>query len=105
MEVHMSRQLDVQQEIRESTRRDTLIKAIEFGIVGALESQGMTFRGFSIKYRDFDCFMVVKAKVDDRWMIAYVASDSIMNCLLKSYQEARSETLSWSKDKYQPSDA
>lgn len=99
----MSRQLDVQREVRESAKRDTLVKAIEFGLVGALESQGMTFRGFSIKYRSFDCFMVVKAQVDDRWLVAYVASDTIMNVLLKSYEEARSETLRWSKDKYQPS--
>lgn len=101
----MTRQLDVQQELRETARRDTLVKAIEFGIAGALESQGMTFRGFSITYRDFDCFMVVRARVDDRWLVAYVASDTIMNCLLRSYQDARSETLSWCKDKYQPSGA
>lgn len=99
----MSRQLDLARETKERERRDTLVKAIEYGLVGALQSQGMTFRGFSIRYRDFDCFMVVKAEIDERWLVAYVATDSIMNCLLKSYQEARSETLHWARDKYQPS--
>lgn len=100
----MSRQLDVQREQKEATRRDALVRALEFGIVGALQTHGIQLRGITIKYGDFDCLLTVKVTMNDVWMVAFVSSDSMMNCLLRLDAIAARQELKWSKDKYQPSE-
>lgn len=99
----MSRQLELKKEVRESARRLELVKALEYGIVGALEAQGITMVGFAIKYDDFNCLLTLKADIDDIRSIAFVGSDSIVNCILKSYQEARNGGLRWRPDRYHTS--
>lgn len=99
----MTRQLEVKKEERETARRVELVKALEFGIVGALESQGITMVGFAIKYDDFNCLLTLKAYINDVRSIAFVGSDSMTNCILKTYQEARNARLRWRPDQYHTS--
>jgi len=101
----MSRQLDIQQEERETARRNELIKVMEFGLAGVLETQGMEFRGFAITYDPFSCLMVVKTELEGNRKVAFVYSDTMVNCLLKGYRMACSHALKWGPDKYYPSDA
>ena len=101
----MTRQLDIEVEQRETSRRDTLIKALEYGIVGALQGQGIELSGLAFRYGEFSCFLTVKAVVDERGIVAFVASDTLMNCILRCQQEASHGTLKWSKDKWYKSDA
>lgn len=96
----MSRQLDIEVEARETARRDALVKALEFGIVGSLESQGIELLGIAIKYDAFNCLMTVKAFLGGKKQVAFVGSDSIMNCFLKLYSAARNDALKWRVDKY-----
>ena len=96
----MSRQPDIKTEEREAKRQTALVKALEFGIVGALEFQGIELVGFSINYDEFNCLLTVRAIVAGKRKVAFVGSDSIMNCLLKFDSEARRMTLSWRLDKY-----
>lgn len=97
----MSRQLELKREIRETARRDALVKALEYGIAGALESQGITLLGLAIRYGDFDCLLTLKGESENQRSVAFIGSDSIMNCILKTYQAARSGTLRWKPDQYQ----
>lgn len=99
----MTRQLEIKKEARETARRLELVKALEFGIVGALESQGITMVGFAIKYDDFNCLLILKADIDDIRSIAFIGSDSIVNCILKTYQVARNGGLRWRPDQYHTS--
>lgn len=97
----MTRQLDLKRELRETARRDTLVRALEFGIVGALANQGWETRGFGIKYHDLDCLLTIRVERDGKWFRAFVGSDTIMNCFIKAERQALANTLSWARDKYQ----
>lgn len=98
----MTRQLEQKQEQRDTARRDALVRTLEFGLVGALEGQGMTFLGFNMKYQDFSCLLTLKAIVEDTHSVSFVGSDTMVNCLLKAELEARHHRLRWKADKYQP---
>ena len=96
----MSRQLDLKQEERETARRTALIKALEFGLPGALENQGISLLGFAVKYDAFHCLMTIKADVGGVRSVAFVGSDTIMNCFLRAQAEAQDNALQWRPDKY-----
>jgi hypothetical protein len=100
MEALMSRQADLKQEVRETAKRDALVRALEFGIAGALEYQGAELLGFSIRYDSFNCLMTIKAIVDGVHSVAFVGSDTMMNCILKADSEARRHSLHFRQDKY-----
>lgn len=96
----MSRQLDLKQEVRESARQDALIRAVEYGIVGALEHQGIVLKGFSIKYQSHDCLMTIKGQRGDKHSVAFLSADTIMNVLLQAYSAASNQALRWRPDQY-----
>lgn len=100
----MSRQLDAKIEQRETVRRDELVKGLEFGIVGALEAQGMQLLGLSITYDLFSCRCVVKAEAENRRLVAFVSSDTLMNVLLQVFRMANNYALKWGTDKYYSSE-
>lgn len=96
----MSRQLDIEREVRETAKRDALVRALEFGLVGALETQGIQLLGIAFRYDAFNCLMTVKGYVQDTRSVAFVGSDSFINCILKADSEARRGTLRWRPDRY-----
>lgn len=99
----MSRQADLAMELRETKRRDALVKALDYGIVGALESQGVELLGLSLKYDAFNCLLTVRADVGGIRSVCFIGSDSIMNCFLKLESEAARHTLKWKEDRYHSS--
>ncbi len=101
----MSRQLDVKRELRETAKRDQLVLALEFGIVGAIEAQGMELLGLALTYNAFECKCVVKAIAEERRVVAFVSSDTLMNVLLQVFRLANNQALRWGADKYYTSDA
>ncbi len=96
----MSRQNDVDGEEREKARRIALVKAVEFNLVDALYNQGATLRGFAIRYDEFSCLMTLKVDINGVRFVAFVGSDTIMNCILKADAEAAGNRLRWKADKY-----
>lgn len=96
----MSRQLEVEIERRESKKRDALVKALEFGLVGALEAQGIMLLGLALKFDGYDCLMTVKADVGGVRRVAFVGSDTIINCILKAEGAALNGGLRWRDDQY-----
>lgn len=100
----MSRQLEQKVEERETAKRDQLVKVLDYGLVGALESQGIELLGFAFKYDAWNCLMTIKATVSDTRSVAFVGSDTLINCILKAHSEARNSRLKWRADKYQSSD-
>lgn len=99
----MSRQLELQQEKQETAKRNALIKALDFGIVGALETQGIQLLGLAIKHDAFNCLLTVKADVGGVRSVCFIGSDSIINCFLKLESEAIRNELRWRADKYHSS--
>jgi len=96
----MTRQLDVQREQRETARRDTLVRALEFGIAGALAHQGATLLGFALKYSEFDQLLTLKADFEGKAHVSFVSSDTMMNCFIKAERQALGNNLDWRPDKY-----
>ena len=96
----MSRQLDLEQEVRAAKRRDALVRALDYGIVGALESQGIELLGLSIRHRAFNCLLTIRADVGGDRQVAFVGSDSIINCFLKAESDASQGSLHWTIDKF-----
>lgn len=96
----MTRQADIKIEERETARRDQLVKVLEYGLVGALEAQGIELLGFAFKYDAFNCLMTIKAELGGTKNVAFIGSDSVINCFLKAYSEARNSRLRWRVDKY-----
>lgn len=96
----MTRQLEVEKEKREAARRDALIMSLEFGIVGALENQGIELLGLAFKFDAFNCLMTIKAVIGSDRQVCFIGSDSMINCILKAQTEASHNTLAWRADKY-----
>lgn len=96
----MSRQLDLKAELRETAKRDALVKALEFGLVGALENQGIDLLGFAFKYDAWNCLMTIKAEVGGFRQICFVGSDTVINCILKASADASNSRLKWRRDKF-----
>lgn len=96
----MSRQLEQQTEERTAKRSQAVVNALDYGIGGALESQGIELIGFAVKYDAFNCLITVKADIGGDRSVCFVGSDTIANCLLKVVSDARRDALNWRKDKY-----
>lgn len=96
----MTRQLEAKKEQRETARLNALAKALDYGLAGALEAQGIILIGFAIKYDAFNCLMTIRAEFGGVRNVAFVGSDNIINCILKAQSEARGDRLKWRVDKY-----
>lgn len=96
----MSRQLDLKKEERERGKRDALVAALEYGLVGALQNQGIEMLGWAVKYDAFNCLMTIKSDIAGKRQVCFVGSDSVINCILKAYSEASRASLVWRPDKY-----
>lgn len=96
----MTRQGDAKAEEREGRRRLELVKALEYGLADAIQSQGGVLLGLSIKYGEFDCLLTIRADFEGKRFISYTGSDSMINCFLKAYAEADRVASHWCVDKY-----
>lgn len=94
---------DIDREVREGKRRDELVKALDFGIVGALESKGVELLGMSLKYDAFNCLLTVRADLGGVRSVCFIGSDSIINAFLKLQSEASRDELKWKADQYHTS--
>lgn len=100
----MSRQLEQKQEEKTSARRDAVIRSLEYGFAGALESQGIELVGFAIKYAPHNCLMTIKGEFQSKRHVAFVGAESIIGCILKAQWEASHSRLSWRLDQYHSSE-
>ena len=96
----MTRQLELKREVREAARRDALVRALDYGLPGALAHQGATMLGFALKYGEFVQLLTLKASFEGKAMVCFVSSDTIMNCFLRAESLALGNNLDWRPDKY-----
>lgn len=100
----MSRLLEVKREERTQAKQSALVKALEFGLVGSLENQGIELLGLALRYDPFNCLMTIKANVEGVRSVCFVGSDTFVNCILKADSEASRLALQWRPDKYHQND-
>ena len=96
----MSRQLEQEGEERERARQQRLIRAIEYGLVTTLHNQAADLQGFSIRYEEFNCLLTLRADINGRRHVAFIAADTMMNCIIRADREAANNRLKWQQDKY-----
>ena len=96
----MSRQLELKREVKEEARRDALNQALEFGLAGALENQGMKLLGFAIKYEEYDCLMTLKGSANEKRFVCFISADSMITCILTAVARALRTELRWKPDQY-----
>ena len=96
----MSRQLEQLRELRETKRRDALVRALEFELAGSLETQGTTLLGFAMKFDAYECLMTIKAVAGGERQVAFVGAGSPIDCILKAVQAANADRLRWREDHY-----
>lgn len=99
----MTRQLEQLKELRDTKRRDALIRALEYELPGSLEVKGITMIGFALKYDAYECLMTLKADVGGTRSVAFVGAGTPIDCILKAVQAATNDRLRWREDRYKPS--
>jgi hypothetical protein len=100
MERKMSRQLEQIQEQRTARMHLSLVKAIEYDLVGAVGHTGGELRGFSVRLGEWETLVTLRAKFPAGAMIAFVGSETLMQAILKCVREAKSDKLSWKPDRF-----
>lgn len=96
----MSRQLEQAGEDRTRRRQDAVVRALEFGIVKGLESQGAQLRGFSVRYSEWECLITVRARVEGAPCVTFVGSEDMIGCFVKLAREASNGGLRWKEDSF-----
>lgn len=96
----MTRQLEQVQEERIARKHGLLIRAIEFGLQGAIGTTGGELTGFSVKLNEWECLMTLRATRDGVPHVAFVVSDCMVDCILKAVRDAGRDKLRWREDKY-----
>ena len=98
----MSRQLDKKSEDAAAKKAQRLVKALDYGLVEHLDIHGALLTGLAIKHDASFCLLTIKAIVGGMGMVAFVGSDTIVNCVLKADRDAATDELHWKPDKYAP---
>jgi hypothetical protein len=96
----MSRQLEAHIEERQAKRHASIIRAIEFELVDAVQASGREILGFSVKIRDDHTLMVIKAEGKDGPEVAFVGGDDVGSVLIKGVRECWRDELRWQPDKW-----
>ncbi len=98
----MTRQLENEQEQKAISRALITTHELEYGLSETLQKQGNRLKGLAITYNPGGCRMVIKGVIEGVHSVAFVYSDSAVNCLLKASREARNSRLGWGVDSYHP---
>lgn len=96
----MSRQLEVQQEIKQQKINTEIVAAVEFDLVGSIAVVGGKLLGFSVKIGVVDCLLTLRADFEGQRMVCFVGAPDIGGCLRKSVVEAHSNGLRWREDSF-----
>lgn len=96
----MTSQADLKREERATRRRKALENALDYGLPGSIEAQGLVFMGFTVRWDSEDTLIVLKAIAGNEARVAFVGSDTLANCLLKCVRDAQNDRLRWQPDKY-----
>ena len=83
-----------------ANRKDKLFRSLDGGIDDALESQGVQMLGLSIRNHAFSCLLTIRADIGGVRSVSFVASNNVINCLLKAQNDAEMDRLTWRTDEY-----
>lgn len=96
----MSRQLDQELEVKQANRAQALMRALDYGLEGAVAHSGGVLLGFSVKYGHADVLMIIRATLAGRKQVAFVGSETFAGCVIKAVRDGQSDNLRWKPDKF-----
>lgn len=98
----MSRQLELQKEVRTAKRRERTWQAAEYALEGTIGTLGGRLTGAAFSISEVDCLLTLKAVFEGKHMVAFLGADSIAGCLLAAVSQGQNNNLRWKADKYRP---
>ncbi len=96
----MTRHIEVRSEEAITRKNAALAKALDHGIVGGLEVQGINLLGMSVRHSAMDCLVTLRAEIGGVRKVAFVGSDTITNCFLKCQADIARDSLHWREDRF-----
>lgn len=96
----MTRQLELEQEVRQTNRLKAIARAVDYGLVGQLGNAGADLVGFTVRMGVDDCLMTLRVVREGRREVAFVGGESLGSCILKAVRDARDDKLAYREDKY-----
>lgn len=96
----MSRHTEVRVEEAATRKNAALAKALDHGISGGLEVQGVHLLGMSVRHSAMDCLVTLRADIGGVRHVAFIGSDTVINCFLKCQADIARDALHWRVDKY-----
>lgn len=96
----MTRHLDAVTEERQEQRYRAVVRALEFELQGVIAGKGGELTGFSVTLREWEVLITLRSIQEGRPQVAFVGSDTLVNCLLKAVSSGQRDKLVWRADKY-----
>lgn len=96
----MSRQLEQAGEDRTRRRYDAIVRAVEYDLLKAIEVNGTTLRGFSVRLGDWECLITLRATRNGSAEVCFVGAEDFGGCMIKCVREAKRDKLNWKADRF-----
>ena len=96
----MTRTRDSEHEAKMASREKRAGASLRIGLQAAVEAQGGTLAGFSVRCSDYESFMTLRVDFDGKRMIAFVGSETLEGVFIKAEREAAANRLKWKVDRY-----
>lgn len=96
----MTRHLDAVEEERQTRKYHAVVRALEFELQGVIAGKGGQLTGFSVTLREWECLITLRSLQDGVPSVAFVGSDTLVNCVLKAVHSGQRDKLVWRVDKY-----
>lgn len=93
-------QLELLESKRRTARRSEIVKAMEYGLEGAVESLGGKLHGFSVRNTQGDLLMTLRVEFDTGFMVGFVGAGDLGSLVVKAVRELRQNKVRFKPDTY-----
>lgn len=96
----MTRHLDAEVEERQSRQDAALLKAVHFGLQGAVAHNGYELLGFSVRIDEYECLVTLRAMLEGERVVAFVGAETLAAAFVKVVRDGKRDKLTWRADKW-----
>jgi hypothetical protein len=87
-------------EVHLARRTEKLLDLLDGGFYKAIAEGGGILYGMSVKWKDEECLITIRAVVEECPMVCFVGAVSFPECLLKASKLGEQGKLHWRDDRY-----
>jgi hypothetical protein len=92
--------ISLEGQAKQGRRLERIGRIAEGGLVERVARAGGELQGLSVKYKDYECLVTLRATMPAGPMVAFIGAETLGGCLLKAYSHAGSDELRWRVDQY-----